>query len=208
MFGWNKTCQHAWFVFLTFIISSILLTSTLITAFVISPFIYTVVVILVFLSLSAISLMIVRNHAFTFADLYHPLLSPRRVLKFSALGLLYIFFLLLVILAFTIFLNPNVTPFGTMLGIIILIPSIVVAIRLQFFPFVVIEHEHSSLTDLVLMSFNLTDNNFWSLLGFTALCTILNVAGIWFYGIGLLVTLPVTTFACAHLYDKFKNHTA
>lgn len=208
MFGWNKTCQHAWFVFLTFIISSILLTSTAITAYIVSPFIYTAVVIMVVLSLSSISLMIVRNHAFTFSDLYYPLLSPRRVLKFSAIGLLYIFFMLFVVLSLTILLSPTVTSFGTTLGIILLVPSVLMTIRLQFFPFVVIEHEHSSLSELVFMSFKLTENNFWPLLGFVVLSTIINLLGVWFFGVGLLVTIPVTSFACAHLYDKFKNHTA
>ncbi len=213
-FGWNKTMQHAWFIFLTFIISSIIITSTAVTAFVISHFIFTAVVLMSFLSLASISLMIVRNHSFTFADLLNPLLSPRRVLKFAALSVLYVIPVFLLAFTSAVLMygatqgSAPVAIFGLLFTIIVFIPSIFIAIRFQFFPYIVAEHEYSSIKDLIKMSYTLTENNFWQLLGFVVIAYIINLIGMAFFCVGLLVSVPVTAFACAHLYDRFKNHTA
>jgi membrane protein implicated in regulation of membrane protease activity len=58
------------------------------------------------------------------------------------------------------------------------------------------------------MSYKLTEGYFWPIFGFLCLAGLLNIAGLIFFRIGLLATLPTTIFAFAHLYDKLKNHEA
>ncbi len=208
VFGWSKTRQHAWFIFLTFIIASIIISST-----VLNPLINIIVTLMAVLSLASISLMIARNHAFSFADLFYPLLSPRRVLKFFALISLYILPMLIVALTGAILVvgaasgSASVTLFGLIMTLLFFVPSLYVAVRFKFFPFIVVEHEHSTIKDLVLMTYKLTDANFWPVLGFMLLACGLNMVGFIFLGVGLLVTIPITFFAAAHLYDRLKSHT-
>jgi hypothetical protein len=186
MFGWNKTKQHAWFLFLTFIISSIIISST-----VLNPLLNAVVALMACLSLASISLMIVRNHAFSFADLFYPLLSPRRVLKFFALASLYVLPMLIVMLTGAILVvgaasgSASVTLFGLIMTAVFFVPSLYVAVRFKFFPFIVVEHEYSTVKDLVLMTYKLSGGYFWEILGFIALACILNCIGFLLLGIGL-----------------------
>jgi uncharacterized membrane protein len=181
-FGWSKTRQHAWFIVLTFIISSIITGAVKFT-----PFTNIIVCLMAGLSIVSISLQITRDHHFTFRDLYLPLLSPNRVLKFIALTVLYI-------LAVSI---------GTVLFII---PGIYIAVRFKFFPFVVIEHENESIADLIRLSYKTTAHNFWPVFFFLLLGCIINILGALCFIIGLAITIPTTIFAMAHMYDKLKAH--
>jgi hypothetical protein len=221
MFGWSKTCQHAWFIFLTFLIIGIIskaVTPNLPGGPSMGGFLAlsfgVVVTLMMVLSVYSISLMIARNHHFTFADLINPLLSQRRVLKFFALiGLLLLPVLLLSFSAAVLTIgarqgSPSVAIFGMILSVATLIPTIFISVRFKFFPFVVVEHEHSTMKDLIQMSYKLTEGYFWPIFGFLCLAGLLNIAGLIFFRIGLLATLPTTIFAFAHLYDKLKNHEA
>lgn len=182
-FGWTKTKQHAWFITLTFIIAGIIM-----SAVKFSPVLDTVVGLMVGLSLISISMLISRDSTFTFSDLYAPLLSPKRVLKFVALTILY----------------AAAVVVGT---VCLIIPGVYIATRFKFFPYMVIEHENATIKDLIKMSYKLTQNHFWIVLGFLILATILNIIGALLFLIGLLVTVPVTLFASAHMYNKLKEHT-
>ena len=182
-FGWAKTKQHAWFLALTFIIAGVI-----INAVKFMPVFDMIVSLMVALSIISISLLIVRDRSFTFADLYTPLLSPKRVLKFIALSILYA-------VAVTI---------GT---ILLIVPGVYIATRFKFFPYVVIENENADLSDLIKMSYKLTNNHFWVILGFMVLAAILNIIGALLFMVGLIITVPVTLFASAHMYTKLKEHT-
>ncbi len=216
MFGWNKTVQHAWFSFLTFIIISIIFNATVFNPLTwilpTSQVFDTIIALMVGLSLVSISLMIARNHAFTFSDLVNPLLSPRRVLKFFALASLYTFPIFLLTFSFLIIIvgaasfSASVTLFGLILTLGLFFPTLYIAVRFKFFPFIVAEHEHSSVKDLIAMSYKATEGSFWQVLAFMVLVAALNLVGFLFFGVGLLLTVPTTLFAAAHLYDKFKNH--
>lgn len=225
MFGWSKTCQHAWFIFLTCLIIGIITCATatnliliILTAPTLGGFLAltfgVILMLMTVLSIASISLMIARNHHFTFVDLLNPLLSQRRVLKFFALIGLYIFPILLLAFATAMLVvgarqgSSSVTIFGMIFTLICLIPSIFIAVRFKFFPFVVIEHEHSTVKELLRMSYKLTENNFWQVLAFLCLAAALNIVGALLFRVGLLVTIPTTFFAMAHLYDKLKNHEA
>jgi hypothetical protein len=209
MFGWTKTVQHAWFVFLTFIIISIIISGT-----VLNPILNALVTLMATLSIASVSLMIVRNHAFSFADLFNPLLSPRRVLKFFALASFYVLPMLLVALTTAVLVmgaasgSASVTIFGLVMSLFFFIPSVYITVRFNFFPYIVAEHEHSSVKDLIMMSYKLTEDHFWQILAFLVLGILLNIAGVLLFGVGVLATTPITVFACAHLYDRLKSHTA
>lgn len=209
MFGWAKTMQHAWFTFLTIIIISIIISAT-----VFNPILNGIVSLMAGLSITSISLMIVRNHAFSFGDLFYPLLSPRRVLRFFALFSFYVLPALLVGLTMAILVvgaasgSASVTIFGLVLTLMFLIPSLYVAVRFKFFAYIVTEHEHSSVRDLLMMTYKLTEGHFWQLFCFLLLAALFNLLGLLLFGVGLAVTIPTTVFASAHLYDRLKSHTA
>jgi hypothetical protein len=215
-FGWNKTVQHAWFSFLTLVIITIILNATVLNPLTwISPFhqlINIAVVLMIALSLVSISLMIARNHSFTFADLWYPVLSPRRVLKFVAMAAIMALPVLISTLAALFMLASSLTQssaavlLGMAVFLVALIPSAYVLVRLKFFPFVVVEHEHASVKDLILMSYKLTENNFWLVFFYVVCILVLNCIGALLFCVGLLVTVPVSLFAGAHLYDRVKGH--
>ena len=58
------------------------------------------------------------------------------------------------------------------------------------------------------ISSKLTHGVKWHLLGFFIVLAALNIAGALLLLIGLLVTLPVSMIAYAHIYLKLKHHHA
>ncbi len=206
-FGYHKTAQHFWFVFLTCIISS-----TIISATASVPFLFLVVSMMAAVSLACMSLLIARDHSFSFNNLFSPLLSYRRVLNFFILASLYLVPTFLVALSLMLLVvgvaknNASAIIFGFIVSVCSLLVSVFTCVRFKFFPYVVVENEHMSIKSLIRTSYNLTENNFWSLFGFILVSGIINFIGALLFGVGLLVTIPITLFAFAHLYEKFKNH--
>ena len=207
-FGWSKTKQHAWFIVLTFIIISTII-SAVKEAFVINI----VVALMVALSLASISLTISRGHSFTFNDLFTVFLSQNRVTKFVALSILYSLPALIAGSSFSFVVigiynqNPLFTLSALLVSTLLTIPAIYVTVRYKFFPFVVLEHENASLQDIIKMSYKLTTNHFWLLFAFLTCAAILNIVGAIFMFVGLLITVPTTLFATAHVYNKLKEHS-
>ncbi len=183
MFGWDKTKQHAWFVFLTFIIAFIVTSSV---QFI--PVVNALVALMAGLSLVSISILIAKDQHFTFHDLYAPLLSAKRVLKFIAATIIY--------------------AVAVSIGFILLIiPGVYIATRFKFFPYVVIENEDLSMADLIKKTYKLSHNHFWVIFAFLVMATILNFIGALLLMVGLIVTVPVTLFASAYMYNRLKEHT-
>ncbi len=207
-FGWAKTYQHAWFLVLTFIIAEIILSAVKFT-----PFLNLVVALFVGLSLASISLVISRDQHFTFTDLYSPLLSPTRVIKFFALTVIYSIpgFLLLMSYVLRVFgstYNINsVFVLGTILCFVFAVPVIYFSVRLKFFPYVLLDNEHASLKEIITKTYRLTTNHFWPILAFLLALGAINILGFFFFIIGLIVTVPVSLFATAHVYNKLKEHS-
>jgi len=220
MFGWEKTQQHAWFITLTIIIIGIILNAVSQTYF-----LGLVVSMMIALSLVSLSLQIVRNHSFTFTDLVNPVLSHKRVLKFFALIAFYLLpalmltFASAIVIAGAAYGNQSVTSFGALLTFILTVASFYVAVRFMFFPQTLVENDHMSVSDIILKSYKLTENNFWRLFCYLLLVLLLNMIGLVFYVImpsdfsmfiicaAFLVTAPVTLFATTYLYERFKNHS-
>ena len=214
-FGWAKTKQHAWFITLTFIISSLVINAS--TG--ISP-VNILVAFMTVLSVVSISLTMSRDQHFTFGDLYMPLLSQRRVLKFVVLAALYIFPVLVVMFSYQLIqqgvmrASAGLFAAGLILSIPASLAAVYTTVRFKFFPFIVVEHEGATISNLIKMSYSFTEGRFVQVLFFLFLATVLNIAPIIIAAIlgnvfllGIFITAPVTVLATAHLYNRIKDHT-
>ncbi len=194
IFGWAKTKQHYWFCILTFILITLIINSVDHV-----PLLRTLVSLMAALSIVSLSLLIVRDHHFTFENLFTPLLSPKRVAKFLIISVLYA--IPVILAAVLLFFVP-----AKWFGLLVIIPSVYLAVRLKFFPYVVVENEEASLKTLIEKSFNLTKGHFWMVFGFLLLVGLLNMVGAALFVVGLIVTIPVSIFATAYVYTKLKDH--
>ncbi len=199
MFGWVKTKQHAWFIALTTIIISIIM-----GAVKFHP-LGVLVCLLIGLSVASISLLISRDHHFTFSDLFSPLLSPKKVLKFLAITAILAIPIVVLALTFVVGVFQQ-NAVVTIIGMILFLPLVYLSVCFKLFPFVVIEHENASIVELMTITYNLTAPHFLQMFAFLVLAAILNLVGA-LVVIGLFVTIPITLFATAHVYDKLKEHS-
>jgi uncharacterized membrane protein len=182
VFGLEKTRQHAWFLVCSLIIGSIIF-----TAVEYSYILNSLVIWLMALSVVSMSLVIAKEEPFTFSTLFASIRSPKITLKFTALSIVY--------------------TAAVLLGLVALVaPGIYIAVRFKFFPYVLLENENMEMLDIAKHSYELTEGIFVKLLTFFAIAVGLNILGLLCFGIGLLVTLPVTIFATAHLYKKLHIH--
>lgn len=92
--------------------------------------------------------------------------------------------------------------FGVMfaLGVVVLIvPGIIVFLTFCLFSYLIIDKGVGVMESLK-MSAAATKGNKWNLLGFFVVAGLLNIGGALLLGVGLLVTIPVTTLAFASVY--------
>lgn len=86
------------------------------------------------------------------------------------------------------------------LGLLLLIvPGIFVAIRFQFYPYFILENNDSSFTALQ-KSYYLSQNLTLELLLLGIVVIALNAAGILFFGVGVILTYPLSSMAIAVVY--------
>lgn len=86
-------------------------------------------------------------------------------------------------------------------SLLLIIPGIFIAIRFQFFPYFILEENASSFTALQ-KSYYLSQDLTLELFLFGIVVIALNVAGILFFGIGIILTYPLTTMATATIYKS------
>lgn len=84
--------------------------------------------------------------------------------------------------------------------LLFIVPGVYLAVRFSMVRFAVLEGE--GVIGSIKKSGTLTEGVKWRLLGFLLVCGLLNAAGIIFFAIGLLVSVPVTAVAYAHVYQK------
>ncbi len=85
---------------------------------------------------------------------------------------------------------------------LLIIPGIYLALRFSMMRFTVLEG-HGVLGSLR-KSAELTHGVKWQLLGFFIVIILLNILGVLLLLVGLLITIPVTMVAYAHVYEKLK----
>lgn len=207
-FAWSKTKQHAWFIACTFMITAVILSAVRG-----SDLLEVVVSMLIALSLASISLTIVRDHNFSFADLYKPLLSQKIVLNFIALTALFISVIGLCVIPLagvisTLGRAPSAVTFIYLCLTPLSVVAVYLSVRFKFYPFVILENEHMTLEALIRQSYKVTRGQFFPVFGALMLMAVFNILGAMLLGIGLIVTIPVSIFATAHLYRKLVEHTA
>ncbi len=87
-------------------------------------------------------------------------------------------------------------------GIILLIvPGIILAVRLRFYTFLIIEKNLGPISALK-ESWAMTKGHTWELFLFTLITVALNLIAVVLLGIGLIFTIPMTTIAFGYIYRK------
>lgn len=181
-FGWEKTKQHLWFLvgvtFFYFLISFI--TNNI-------PVVRDIVSMLMGIALIALSFVIVDGHT----PHCRNLLAPFKDYKIT-----WHYFLTMVLSVIIV-----------IIGLIALIlPGIYLAVRLQFALYFIVENENTKPIEALKKSMAITKGMFWKLFGFLLVFILINIAGALLLGVGLFITLPVTTIAYTHLYKKLSSH--
>ncbi len=90
---------------------------------------------------------------------------------------------------------------GALIGLILIIPGIYFIVRYQFAILLVID-KNLGVTDAFKESTRLTNGVKWKLIGFSLIAFLINVLGALPFGIGLLITMPLTTLAHMYIYRK------
>lgn len=83
--------------------------------------------------------------------------------------------------------------------ILLVIPGLIWAVRFSFSSFVVVDTKVGPITAMK-ESYAITKGNFWKILLFWITIILFNLLGLLFFGIGLLVTVPVSTLASIYVY--------
>jgi uncharacterized membrane protein len=82
-----------------------------------------------------------------------------------------------------------------------IVAGIYLVLRFLLFQFAIIGDDYKPL-DSLKRSAELTKGVKWSLLGFVILAALLNILGAIPFGLGLLITIPLTVIAQAHIYQQ------
>lgn len=214
-FAWARTKQHAWFLICSLVIYGVILSAV---KFI--PIFQMIVSLLVALSTASISLIIVKQESFSFSDLFNRLRSPHLVLKFFGLTIIYgavvCFFILPFIassaLTISMFLLGGITTINLKLQVLLLVTllmflyGVYLSVCFKFYPYVLLENENMKMLDIIKHTYKLTYERFWQLLWFFIIISVLNALGFILFGIGLIITIPVSVFALAHLYRRLEGH--
>lgn len=92
-----------------------------------------------------------------------------------------------------------------------LVPGIIVAIMTSLSSFILMDEKNDvawnskAFWHAITESKRLTSGEKWDLLVFFAVVLAMNVLGALAFGVGLLITVPVTCIALAHIYDALKR---
>jgi len=90
--------------------------------------------------------------------------------------------------------------------LLLVIPGIYLGLRLQFYPWSIIDKE-SGPVGSVEHSWTITRGSAWQLFLFAIVLFFVNVLGLLALGVGLLVTVPLSLVAFAHVYRSLEGST-
>jgi hypothetical protein len=91
--------------------------------------------------------------------------------------------------------------------ILLVIPGFLLLVRLSMVRFIVVEQPpqmRGHFIEVLKRSWRMTHGHWWHLFGFFLVLAGLNIVGALLLLIGLLISVPVTTLAWAHVYNKLK----
>lgn len=180
-FGWGEMKEH--FAFLLVIFIGLFVVSAA-TGWV--PVLGDIVGGLASIAMIWILLMIVRNKTPDYKNLLDPFTSYKITLHYFICTILYVLSIL-----------------GGL--VLLILPGIFFAIRLQFVSCIAVDHETMHPFDAFKKSWHMTRGRFWQLFGYQILFILFNLTGLLAFGIGLLFTIPITAVAFVHLYDRLQH---
>lgn len=88
--------------------------------------------------------------------------------------------------------------------VLLIVPGITALIALQFYGPLIVEENLGPVSALK-KSYRITRGNFAHLLGFLIGLLIINILGLFAFGVGLVITIPVTYLAGVIVYKKLKR---
>jgi uncharacterized membrane protein len=91
--------------------------------------------------------------------------------------------------------------------ILLVIPGIFWAVKFSFSPLIVIDTKMGPVASMK-ESYAITKGNFWHLFVFWIVIGLINLVGVILFGIGLLITVPVSVFASIHVYRELSKAKA
>lgn len=177
-FGWSKTKTNYWFILQVMIIAGL--------AYGASRFLGPVSVLVGFavgICITTVALMLVHGHTPALTDLFAKYKGYTTYLNYAIVSVING---ILVVGGFFLFI----------------IPGIFFLVKLQFAKTLVVDKDMPAL-DALKKSWEMTNGNFWPLLGYILVIALINFIGAIPLGLGLLVTVPVSILASLKLYNKF-----
>lgn len=94
---------------------------------------------------------------------------------------------------------------GIIAGIAGLVLFVWLAIRYMFISYVAVEHPNMGAWDMLKESAKLGKGHMIDLFGFGLLLFLINIVGLLLVLVGLLVTVPLSKIAAAHVYEQLKK---
>ena len=91
--------------------------------------------------------------------------------------------------------------------ILLIIPGIIWAVRFSFSPLIVVDTKIGPVAAMK-ESYAITKGSFWKLVLFWISVALLNILGFILFGIGLIISVPVTTFATIYTYRLLSQKKA
>ena len=85
--------------------------------------------------------------------------------------------------------------------VVFIIPGIILALRLQFYPYFVVEHGLGPIAALK-QSWTVSRGHGWHLFLFGLVLALIGLLGALAFGVGLLLAIPTSTIAAAFVYRK------
>lgn len=102
---------------------------------------------------------------------------------------------------FWIYLGTSILTFLAVIGglILLIIPGIFWAIRFSFSPLIVVDTKLGPVAAMK-ESYAITKDSFWKILWFYIVIGLFNLLGLICLGVGLLITVPISTLASIYVY--------
>ncbi len=145
-----------------------------------------------------------RERKMRLADLFS-CLTTRKLLHGIVGSIIYQLIVIAGCLIALAFANILHLPFLTILaGILLIFPGIYFAIKYKFFIYFILDKSNNAGESLKASAI-ITRNHMWKLFLFYILIFIINIIGVLVIGVGLLVTLPLSMLAEAHVYRKLSE---
>jgi len=178
-FGWEKTKEHLWFLVGLFLFVAILAAGTDKI-----PGISFLIAIFASISIITAVLKISAGEKVAFKNLFE---KYNVVLQYLVASILYC---IMVVLGLILFIFPG----------------IYLALKFQFFRFLVVEKGMGPI-EALRDSGRMAKGNIWNLFKLISVLAAINLLGALIFGIGLLVTIPMTILALVYVYKKLLART-